>query len=83
MGVRGKYTREILNLDAFELRRARMAQYKVCASYGDAEMVYTYFLLPDIEGNLAAHSDMIEFFYKRGDFDVMGKRFQEDSGGVQ
>lgn len=70
VGSRGEYTCRILNLNAYELQRARLAQYKVCASYASAEMVYLYFLSPDEEGNLGAYSDMISFFYKRGDFGI-------------
>lgn len=72
LGECGEYTCKILSLNSYELQRARMAQYKVCASYKNAEMVHSYFLLPDEEGNLEAYSDMISFFYKRGDFDIVG-----------
>lgn len=68
VGERGKYTVETLNLNDYGLQRARMAQYKVCASYGDAELVYSYFLLPDVDGNLEAFADMVQYFYGRGDF---------------
>lgn len=71
VGEQGKYTCRLLNLDAYELRRARMAQYRVCAGYKDAEMVYSYFLIPDEEGKLEAYSDMVQFFYERGDFGVV------------
>lgn len=47
-----------------------MAQYKACASFQDEEMIYMYFLTPDENGNLAAYSDMIQFFYDRGDFGI-------------
>lgn len=73
-GKRGEYTCKLLNLNAYELQRARMAQYKVCASFEDEGMVYTYFLVPDEAGKLAAYSDMIWFFYERGDFGLADKR---------
>ena len=70
VGMRGEYTCKLLNLNAYELQRARMAQYKACASFQDEEMIYMYFLTPDENGNLAAYSDMIQFFYDRGDFGI-------------
>lgn len=69
VGERGKYTCEILNLDNYELRKARGAQYKVCESYRDPEMVRLCFLTPDEEGKLEAYADMVQFFYERGDFE--------------
>lgn len=71
VGERGKYTHKILNLNAYELQRARIAQYKTCASYKNAEMIYKYFLSPDDKGQLESYSDMIRFFYERGDFDIV------------
>lgn len=71
VGKRGKYTCEILNLDAYELQRARKAQYKTCESYKDPEMVLLYFLTPDEEGKLEAYADMVQFFYERGDFGIL------------
>ena len=68
--MRGEYTCKLLNLNAYELQRARMAQYKACASFQDEEMIYMYFLTPDENGNLTAYSDMIQFFYDRGDFGI-------------
>ena len=70
VGERGRYTCNILNLNAYELQRARMAQYKICVGYGDAELVHKYFLLPDENGNLEAYADMIQFFYNKGDFNA-------------
>lgn len=71
VGKRGKYTCHILNLDSYELQRARMAQYKICTSYQDSEMVYTYFLTPSEKGQMEPYSDMIQYFYERGDFDIV------------
>lgn len=71
VGQRGKYTCETLNLDTYELRRARRDQYKTCESYKDPEMVYLYFLTPDEEGKLETYADMIQFFYERGDFGIL------------
>lgn len=68
IGARGQYTRELLNLNAYELQRARRAQYKICEDYHDADMIYTYFLTPDADGQLEAYADMIQYFYARGDF---------------
>lgn len=73
IGKRGEYTCRILNLDSYELQRARMAQYKICASYQDSEMVYMYFLTPSEDGQLESYSDMIQYFYQRGDFDIIEK----------
>lgn len=65
---RGKYTRDILNLDSYELKKARSAQLKVCESYHDAELVKTYFLEPNNDGKLEAYADMIKYFYERDYF---------------
>lgn len=70
VGPRGEYTCKILNLNAYELQRARKAQFKVCSSYNDPEMVYSYFLLPDSERKLEPYADMIQYFYRRGDFEA-------------
>lgn len=74
VGESGEYTCRLLNLNAYELQRARMAQYKVCSSFRDEEMVHSYFLVPDQDGEMAAYADMIEFFYKRGDFGIVGEK---------
>lgn len=70
LGERGKYTCELLNLNSYELQKARKAQYKICESYGNADLVYQYFLEPTEDGKLEAYADMIKYFYERGDFDV-------------
>ncbi len=64
----GKYTCQILNLNAYELQRARRAQYKVCADYHDSDMIHTYFLTPSEDGMLESFADMIQYFYNRGGF---------------
>lgn len=73
VGESGEYTCKLLNLNAYALQRARMAQYKVCSSFKDEGLVYSYFLVPNQDGEMAAYSDMIEFFYKRGDFGLAGE----------
>lgn len=70
---RGEYTCKILNLNSYELQKARKAQYKICASYRDAEMIKTYFLTPAADGTLEAYADMIQYFYERGDFGIIEK----------
>lgn len=70
VGTSGEYTCKLLNLDAYELQRARRAQYKICDSYQDPEMVYLLFLTPDQDGVLEPFADMIQYFYDRGDFHV-------------
>ena len=71
IGESGEYTCRILNLNDYELQRARKAQFKICESYQDAEMVHTYFLVPSEDGMLEAFSDMIQYFYERGDFGIV------------
>ncbi len=71
LGERGEYTCRILNLNAYELQKARKAQYKICESYQDAGMVHKYFLSPSEDGTLEAFADMIQYFYERGDFDII------------
>lgn len=71
VGEDGIYTCKLLNLNEYELQRARKAQYKTCASYQNAEMVYAYFLMPTEEGKLEPYADMIQYFYKRGDFGIV------------
>lgn len=71
LGERGEYTCRILNLNAYELQNARKAQYKICESYHDAEMIHKYFLVPSEDGMLEAFADMIQYFYERGDFDIV------------
>ncbi len=70
IGERGQYTCDLLNLNAYELQRARRAQYKICMSYQNEELVHTCFLIPDEEGKQEPFADMIQFFYERGDFGI-------------
>ncbi len=70
IGERGKYTCGLLNLNAYELQMARRAQYKICEGYHNGDMVRTYFLTPDADGQLEAFADMIQYFYERGEFDI-------------
>ncbi len=69
IGDGGRYTCELLNLNAYELQRARRAQYKTCVDYHNADMVYTYFLLPDEKGELEPYCDMVRYFHERGIFE--------------
>lgn len=71
-GERGQYTCDLLNLDAYELQRARKAQYKICESYQNAELVHTCFLTPGEDGKQEPFADMIQYFYERGDFGISG-----------
>ena len=66
----GTYTCQLLNLNAYELQRARRAQYKICERYQDPEMVSLFFLTPSENGILEAYADMIQYFYDRGDFEI-------------
>lgn len=70
IGERGQYTCDLLNLNVYELQRARRAQYKICMSYQNEELVHTCFLIPDEEGKQEPFADMIQFFYERGDFGI-------------
>ena len=66
---RGKDTCDLLGLNNYALRRARMAQLKICEAYHDSKLVKDYYLTP-IEGQLEPYADMIEFFYNTGYFDA-------------
>jgi hypothetical protein len=70
VGEDGIYTCNLLNLNEYELQRARKAQYKICESYKSAEMVYSYFLTPTEDGKMEPYVDMIQYFYERGDFEI-------------
>ena len=66
----GEYTSQVLNLNAYELQRARRAQYKVCASYHDAGIVQSCFLVPTEDGQMEPFADMVQYFYERGHFAI-------------
>lgn len=66
----GKYTVELLNLNAYHLQKARGAQYKAALSCHSSELVKQSFLTPDEEGKLESYADFISFFYDRGYFTV-------------
>lgn len=65
----GQYTCDLLGLNSYALQGARKATYKVCRSYGNSDLVREYMLEPR-EGKMEPFSDMIEYFYRRGDFEV-------------
>ncbi len=67
---KGKYTVELLNLNSYELRKARQAKLKACEAYGDPQMVKEIFLTPDSDGTLEAFADIILWFYNNGYFAV-------------
>ena len=66
----GKYTIELLNLNHYELVRARKALFDACrkASMGK-EYIHTEYILPK-DGKLYPFVDMIQFFYDQGAFDL-------------
>ncbi len=68
----GRYTVELLNLNAYRLRQARKAVYEEClsASKGDAEYIQWY--LSEKDGKLQAFVDMVAYFYQRKAFHQKG-----------
>lgn len=67
----GKYTIELLNLNAYELVQARKALYDECClmSQLDKDCFLTEYIKPK-DGRLHAFFDMINFFYSQGKFDL-------------
>ena len=67
----GKYTIELLNLNADELVQARKALYDECClmSQLDKDCFLTEYIKPK-DGRLHAFFDMINFFYSHGKFDL-------------
>lgn len=66
---KGKYTYELLGLNNYSLKRARMAQLKVCEALNDSQLVKDYYLTP-VDGELEPYADIVEYFYNLGYFDV-------------
>ncbi len=65
----GRYTVELLNLNAYRLRQARKAVFEACfyGSKGDAEYIEWY--LNEDGEELNPFIDMIQYFKQKGEFD--------------
>lgn len=68
----GKYTIELLNLNAYELVQARKRVYNECCRMSEQlgkEYIQTEYIIPN-DGKLYPFVDMINFFYSQGKFDL-------------
>lgn len=68
---KGRYTIELLNLNAYSLTEKRKATFMEVSKAAEdlgKQYVYEYYILPH-EGKLPRFVDMIEFFYSQGFFD--------------
>lgn len=63
----GKYTIELLGLNAYRLKMARYAMIQSCDNYGDAELVRELFLI-QADGKLGRFADAIQYLYDKGYF---------------
>ena len=59
---KGQYMIDLLNLNSLRLKRARLAQLKVCEAYHNADLVRKLFLTPDADNRLQQFIDIIKYF---------------------
>lgn len=64
----GKYTVKLLNLNSYQLRKARAATMRACIAYQNPELIKEIYLSPNADGKLEAYSDIVLWFFDRGLF---------------